>query len=133
MIDKYWHSAKPSCQPCETNWRLAAQVSIPTDDAPSLWELEELAAKVLGSPFPDAFEDYSGWADAHRSLDEVAHAPVMTSVPEWPEYDPAGALLAAWKGENLFHNLAAIWFPSDFTETVRDANRVAGVSEVRDA
>lgn len=101
----------------------------PSDGAPSLWELEELAAKVLGSPFPDAFEDYDGFFHAHHSIDEAAHAPVMTSVPEWPEYDPAGDLIQAWK----FESLRAIWFPSDFTETVRDANRISHLSEVRDA
>lgn len=99
-------------------------VWVSLDDAPSLWDLEELAAKVLGSPFPDAFEDYDGFFHAHHSIDEAAHAPVMTSVPEWPEYDPAGALLAAWKSENLFHNLFAVWFPTDFAETVADAKRV---------
>lgn len=104
-------------------------VWISDDGAPSLWDLEELAARVLGSPFPDAFEDYAGWAGVHSSLESAAHAPVMTSVPEWPEYDPAGDLLAAWK----FETLRAIWFPSDFAETVTDANRISHQSEVRDA
>lgn len=95
-------------------------VWVSVDDGPSLWDLEVLAARVLGADMPDAFVDYAGWADAHRSLDSAAHAPVMVTVPEWPEYDPAGDLLAAWK----FENLRAIWFPADFAETVADAKQV---------
>lgn len=95
-------------------------VDLPVDDSPSLWELELLAEAVLAASFPDAFEDYAGWADAHRNLDEAAHAPVMVTVPEWTDYDPAGDLISAWK----FETLQAIWFPTDFAETVADAKRV---------
>lgn len=90
------------------------------DDSPSLWELEALAAKVLGSSMPDALEDFDGWFQAHHNIDEAAHAPVMVTVPEWTDYDPAGDLISAWK----FETLQAIWFPADFAETVADAKRV---------